>query len=141
DYAGGGEVSFAFDAARSPQTFEIIVRDRGQGLRDLDAVLDGTWRSPTGMGLGITGSQRLMDRFEIESTPRGTTVSMARHLPHERAALRGEELERIVNGAATLALQADSLEEVQQQNRELVATLDELREPQEELARLTQELE
>jgi signal transduction histidine kinase len=141
EYAGGGEVSFAFDAACSPQAFEIVVRDRGQGLRDLEAVLDGTWRSPGGMGVGIVGSRRLMDRFEIESTPQGTTVAMARNLPQERAALRGSDLERIVSGVAALAPQNDSLAEVQQQNRELVATLDELRERQEELARLTQELE
>ncbi len=141
EYAGGGEVSFGFDAACAPQAFEIVVRDRGQGLRELDAVLDGTWRSPGGMGVGIVGSRRLMDRFEIESTPQGTTVAMARYLPQERAALRGSELERVVNGVAALAPQADSLAEVQQQNRELVATLDELRERQEELARLTQELE
>ncbi|WP_322052693.1 sensor histidine kinase [Paraburkholderia bannensis] len=141
EYAGGGEVSFAFDAERTPQAFEIVVRDRGQGLRDLDAVLDGTWRSPGGMGVGIMGSRRLMDRFEITSTPQGTTVAMARYLPLGHAALRGGELESVVNNATALAPQDDSLAEVQQQNRELVATLDELRERQEELARLTQELE
>lgn len=141
EYAGGGEVSFAFDATRTPQAFEIIVRDRGQGLRELEAVLDGTYRSPGGMGLGIMGSRRLMDRFDIESTPQGTTVAMARHLPNERAAPRGRALERVVNSVAALAPQADSLAEVQQQNRELMATLDELRARQEELARLTQELE
>ncbi|MBN3810704.1 ATP-binding protein [Paraburkholderia sp. Ac-20347] len=144
EYAGGGEALFAFDSACMPQAFEIVVRDRGQGVREIESVLDGTYRSPGGMGLGIVGSRRLMDRFEIDSTPRGTTVTMARYLPAERPALRGAELERIVRGVSAgepQALQSDSLEEMRQQNRELVATLDELRERQDELARLTQELE
>jgi signal transduction histidine kinase len=142
DYAGGGEVTFAFDDERPRQSFAVEVTDRGPGVRDLAAVLDGTYQSQTGMGLGITGTRRLMDRFEIRSTPgAGTTVTMARLLPGERADVRGVELERIVRELAARDGQHDSLDELQQQNRELVSTLDELRERQEELMRLTQELE
>jgi signal transduction histidine kinase len=147
DYAGGGEVSFTLEGARehareTRQALAVEVRDRGPGVRELEAVLDGTYRSSSGMGLGIAGSQRLMDCFEIRSAAGvGTTVTMARLLPGECAEVRGPELERIVRELSTRDAQHDSLAEVQQQNRELVSTLDELRERQDELARLTQELE
>ncbi|MCP3713309.1 ATP-binding protein [Paraburkholderia sp. CNPSo 3274] len=146
EYAGGGEVTFALESERSREALAVQVRDHGPGVRELEAVLDGTYHSPGGMGLGITGSRRLMDRFEIRSSAGvGTTVTMARDLPHERGEASCAELERIVRELSARSPQegvhGDSLEELQQQNRELVTALDELRERQEELSRLTQELE
>ncbi|MEX3942040.1 sensor histidine kinase [Paraburkholderia sp. BR10937] len=145
EYAGGGEVAFALEGERPREALAVQVSDRGPGVRELEAGLDGTWRSPGGMGLGITGSRRLMDRFEIRSSAVGTTVTMARDLPHERSEASGAELERIARELAARSPQegahGDSLEELQQQNRELVTALDELRERQDELSRLTQELE
>src|SRR5215813_12825423 len=58
EYAYGGEVSFAFDGAARPQALLIDVTDKGPGIRDLESVLDGTYRSATGMGCGISGSRR-----------------------------------------------------------------------------------
>ncbi len=145
DYAHGGEVSFAFDATTKPQTFLIDVTDRGPGIRDLEAVLDGTWRSTTGMGLGIAGSRRLMDRCEIESSPQGTTVAMARVLPPDAPVLGPRDLDRISGGLMAVprdgAGNPRSYDEIAQQNRELLTTLSELRDRQDELAQLTGELE
>jgi signal transduction histidine kinase len=151
EYAGGGEVSFALEDERehaheTHQALAVEVRDHGPGIRELEAVLDGAFQSvsepASGMGLGIAGSRRLMDRFEIRSARgAGTTVTMARLLPGESAEVCGPDLERIVRELSARDAQHDSLAEVQQQNRELVSTLDELRERQDELARLTQELE
>ena len=69
-YAGGGRVEFALDGAAHPQVLVIRVVDSGPGIGDLDAILGGRYRSATGMGLGIVGARRLMDRFEIASAPR-----------------------------------------------------------------------
>lgn len=142
EYAGSGEVTFALEGERPRLALAIEVRDQGPGVRNLQSVLDGTYRSPHGMGVGITGSRRLMERFEIRSQPgAGTTVTMARALPAERGDVRGPDIERIVAEIAMRTSRSDSLDEVQQQNRELVSTLEELRVRQDELARLTQELE
>jgi signal transduction histidine kinase/CheY-like chemotaxis protein len=140
-YATGGHVEFLVDEKAVPPLFLARIVDRGPGIEDLRQVLAGRYRSPTGMGLGLVGAKRLMDDFQIESRPGyGTTVLVGKQLP------RGAE----TITPASLAALADELAqqvprppfaELQQQNKELLRTLDELRARQEELTRLNLELE
>src|SRR5260370_15078646 len=82
NYAGGGQVEYLIEGNAAPQLFLIKVTDSGPGIRDLNSILDGTYRSQTGMGLGITGARRLMDQFQVESDPgRGTTIWLKKLLP------------------------------------------------------------
>src|SRR5580704_12144168 len=79
-YGGGGKVEFFVD--KSAPAFVIRIGDQGRGIADLDAILSGRYRSSTGMGLGIVGARRLMDEFEMRSTPgKGTTVILRKNLP------------------------------------------------------------
>ncbi|MBM3748426.1 MAG: anti-sigma regulatory factor, partial [Acidobacteria bacterium] len=64
-YAGGGEVLFQAEGEARPQVFVTLVKDRGPGIPDVDAILESRFRSTTGMGLGITGARRLMDSFHL----------------------------------------------------------------------------
>jgi anti-sigma regulatory factor (Ser/Thr protein kinase) len=139
-YAGGGEVEFAIEGDRSPQLLAIKVRDRGKGIRELEAVLGGTYRSATGMGLGITGARRLMDYCTVDSGPRGTTVVMKKVLPEAAPVVDAQAVAEIARQLAARA-QPSALEEVEQQNRELIRTLGELRERQDELLAVNRELE
>src|SRR5690242_18069325 len=66
-YAGGGRVEFLVEGQTPPQLFLIRITDRGPGIRELRRILDGDYHSKTGMGLGIVGARRLMDRFDIQS--------------------------------------------------------------------------
>ena len=60
---------------------EIVARDNGPGIPDVQLVLGGSYRSRTGMGKGLLGSRRLMDHFEIDSGPgRGTTVTLRKYV-------------------------------------------------------------
>src|SRR5262249_53427536 len=134
-YAGTGRIDFL--TALQPPTFLIRISDRGPGIKDLPAILAGRYTSPTGMGLGVVGAQRLMDRFEIDSGPGGTTILIGKCLtggaitPATLARV-GEELSR--------HRPSDALAEVRQQNQELLQALEELRRRQEELTRLNREL-
>ena len=80
-YAGHGSVQFDVDIDARPQKLVIRVEDQGPGIPRLDDVMSGRYRSSTGMGLGIVGARRLMDRFAIESGPAGTQVRLEKDFP------------------------------------------------------------
>ncbi len=78
-YAHEGTVSLL--ALRTKRGIRIEARDRGPGITDLDRILKGDYTSKTGMGLGLQGCRRLMDRFEIDTGPgQGTVVIMEKEL-------------------------------------------------------------
>jgi signal transduction histidine kinase/CheY-like chemotaxis protein len=139
-YATGGRVDFLLQGRSVPQLFEIRVSDRGPGIADLRRVLEGGHRSSSGTGNGITGARRLMDQFHIDSAPTGTVVLLKKILPRSAPVVTPDGVrtigETIVRGSP-LGL----IDEVRQQNRELLQTLEELRARQEELLRLNGELE
>jgi anti-sigma regulatory factor (Ser/Thr protein kinase) len=63
EYGRGGRVEYWLTGEQPTQALEIIVEDRGGGIADVESVLSGAYRSDTGMGLGILGARRLMDKF------------------------------------------------------------------------------
>jgi serine/threonine-protein kinase RsbT len=59
----------------------IEARDRGPGIVGLEKILSGDYSSKTGMGLGLRGCKRLMDRFQVETAHgRGTVVIMEKEI-------------------------------------------------------------
>ncbi|MBD2772755.1 ATP-binding protein [Iningainema tapete] len=139
-YAGGGTVEFGVDD-ESPQNFLISVRDQGAGILNLSAILNGQYTSTTGMGLGIVGTRRLMDKFEIESMPnQGTTVLMGKSLPKRVPKLTHQRLQLVREELASLKPQ-NPFEEIQQQNQELLRAMSELRKRDEQLSQINRELE
>src|SRR6185312_3659803 len=81
-YAGGGRAEFVLDSEKIPQRFAIRICDKGPGIANLQLILDGQYRSTSGMGLGIIGARRLVDTFRIESALNtGTTVEIGHKLP------------------------------------------------------------
>ena len=87
------------------------------------------------------GARRLMDQFQIESAPgAGTMVLLKKLLPATAGLVSQQRLSEISTELARLRPQ-DPLGEIQQQNQELLRTLDELRKRQEDLSRLNDELE
>src|SRR5215471_15795573 len=85
-YAGGGRAEFIFDPAPTPQVFYVSISDEGPGISDIRTILDGQYHSKSGMGLGILGARRLMNRFNIESkVGKGTTVQIGHELPSRAA--------------------------------------------------------
>ncbi len=140
-YAHGGEVAFAVEGDAPCQSLTITVRDEGPGIADLGTVLDGSYSSSTGLGLGIVGARRLMDRFQIASTQEGgITVILGKELPAHAPPVTPAVVKRILYELAK-ATPASPLEEVSRQNGELLAAMEELRLRQEELVQVNAELE
>jgi RNA polymerase sigma factor (sigma-70 family) len=78
-FAERGEVLVSLVGENSRQGVTVVARDAGPGIPDLkQAVRDG-YSGYGGMGLGLPGSRRLMDEFEITSeVDKGTTVTMTK---------------------------------------------------------------
>jgi signal transduction histidine kinase/CheY-like chemotaxis protein len=141
NYAGGGKVEYLVEGRATPQLFLIKVTDAGNGIRDLSSVLDGTYKSQTGMGLGIFGARRLMDQFQIESDPaQGTTIWLKKLLPKRAPLLKEADIGKLADSLARQAPQ-DAFHELQHQNQELIGALEEIRTRQSELMLLNRELE
>ena len=141
NYARAGRVEFAVEGETTPQLLVITITDQGPGIPHLEVVLSGRYQSETGMGLGLIGARRLMDQFDIRTAPgAGTTIVLKKLLPRDAPLLTPPMVGAM--GAQLTALPADvTLSEMQQQNKELLATLAELNARQEELLQLTRELE
>ena len=139
-YAGRGAVEFALDI--DGHTLAITVSDSGPGIPHLGSVLAGTYRSGTGMGMGITGARRIMDGFEIRSAQgTGTVIRMGKYLPRRRNLPTRQEVSRVLDALAQQTPSSSLMDEVQEQNHELLSTLEELRQRQEDLTRLNAELQ
>ena len=139
-YAGEGKVDYIVDSSM-PQMLAIRVSDNGPGIIDLKRILEGRYRSDTGMGMGIIGARRLMDDFQITSgAGSGTTVLLKKALPRKAGAVTSEIIAHITDELAREKPQ-DPFEELQLQNQELLRTLEELRRRQDDLTRVNRELE
>jgi signal transduction histidine kinase/CheY-like chemotaxis protein len=138
EYAGGGMVEFQIQ--KNPASLQITVSDKGRGIANLAEILAGKYVSPTGMGLGLIGAKRLMDVFTVDSTPKGTTVVLAKNMPARSATLGKKELDTLLGKMEAPAPQ-NAYEELQQQNQELLRALEEVRQRQMELAQLNRELD
>jgi signal transduction histidine kinase/CheY-like chemotaxis protein len=138
-YAKGGTVEFSVTG--EPQAFVIRIQDRGEGILHLADVLAGRYTSNTGMGLGIMGSRKLMDFFEMESLPgEGTTVVMSKRLPKRTPIFTDSQLQQIRETVIKRSPQ-NPYQEIQRQNQELLRAMAELRKREEELTQLNRELE
>lgn len=139
-YARGGRVEFTIEEDGGAPSLVVKVRDEGQGIPNLEEVLAGRYVSRTGMGVGIAGSHRLVDRFDVKTGATGTTVLMAKALPLAARHVGPEDLARIAGELARTRAN-DPIEELTAQNQELLRALDELRARDRDLVALNKELE
>ena len=77
-YGGGGVMRW--ETLAEPRTgLRLTFEDRGPGIENLDLALADGWTSGKGLGLGLSGSKRLVNDFEIRSVVgEGTCVTIAR---------------------------------------------------------------
>ncbi|MDB4880061.1 MAG: signal transduction histidine kinase [Gemmatimonadetes bacterium] len=139
EYGRGGRVTFRIGREGERSVLAAVVSDSGPGIADLPRILQGGYVSPTGLGIGIVGARRLVDRFTITSDPAGTSVAIGKVLGHLAAPLAPADVVRVADVLARQEL-ASPFAELQRQNQDLVAALDTVREREAEALRLGQEL-
>lgn len=78
DYGGGGDVEIMILKAVKTGVRLTFV-DHGPGIPNLELALTDGWTSGAGMGLGLSGTRRLMDEFDLASKPgEGTRVTITK---------------------------------------------------------------
>jgi len=78
-YGGGGTMQLEVLNSGGRDGLRLRFEDKGPGIADLEQALTDGFTSGKGLGLGLSGSRRLVNDFEIQSEPgRGTTVTVAR---------------------------------------------------------------
>ena len=142
EYAKSGAITLSVAERGQDIGLLVTARDDGPGIDEatLRAIMRGTYRSSSGLGVGLSGTRKLMDEFDIKTAQgEGTRVAVVKWMPRaaaEEIKKRPEELR------ALFSVEADdsAIEELQQQNRDFVAVLAELEEKREELEQLNQQL-
>jgi serine/threonine-protein kinase RsbT len=81
-YAGRGEVRVGVQYRDGRQALVVRAEDDGPGIVDIERALEDGYSTGRGLGLGLPGARRLMDRLVVESSPgKGTIVEMWKWIP------------------------------------------------------------
>jgi serine/threonine-protein kinase RsbT len=78
-HGGGGEARIEIVADGLRRGVRAVFTDRGPGIADIAQAMRDGYTSGGGMGLGLGGSKRLVDVFDLQSRPgEGTRVTIMR---------------------------------------------------------------
>lgn len=78
-HGGGGRMRWEFLESNGRRGLQLHFEDDGPGIADMKLALTDGWTSGGGMGLGLPGSKRLVNDFDIQSASgQGTRVSITR---------------------------------------------------------------
>jgi serine/threonine-protein kinase RsbT len=81
-YAGRGEVRVGVQYRDGRKALVVRAEDDGPGIADIERALEDGYSTGRGLGLGLPGARRLMDRLVVDSAPgRGTIVEMWKWIP------------------------------------------------------------
>jgi serine/threonine-protein kinase RsbT len=78
-HGGGGRFTWEVVSVGTRRGVQLSFEDHGPGIPDIPRAMTNGWTSRKGLGLGLPGAKRLVNEFEIQSTPgRGTRVLIVR---------------------------------------------------------------
>jgi serine/threonine-protein kinase RsbT len=78
-HGGGGSAELDIVTENGRTGVRAVFSDSGPGIPDVPRVLAGGYTTANGLGLGLSGSRRLVDAFELETAVgRGTTVTVTK---------------------------------------------------------------
>lgn len=79
DHGQGGQMTIEVVNGLSRTGLKLIFEDEGPGIPDIEMALKDGFTSGSGMGLGLGGSKRLVNEFDIQSeVGKGTKVTVLR---------------------------------------------------------------
>lgn len=140
NYAKGGTAEFLVDFIDATQYLLINIKDTGPGIKNLEEIMNGSYKSQTGLGMGIIGSRRLMDLFRIQSDDQGTIVQLGKEIHRLKKLITASDIASI-SDALVKESTFSVYEELKKQNQELLSALDDVRKRQEDLISVNEELQ
>ena len=79
EYARQGEILLNQINHEEHRGLAIIARDNGPGIADIERAMQDGYSTGKGLGMGLPGTRRLMDEFDITSREGiGTTVRVTK---------------------------------------------------------------
>ena len=75
-YTEGGTITL-IPQSSDKKGIKVIAQDKGPGIEDVDRVLAGGYTTSKGLGMGVSGSRKIMDEFEIQTVLGGGTTIKA----------------------------------------------------------------
>ncbi len=121
-HAGGGAVDFMLRGGEADTMLEARVYDEGPGIADVQRVMSERFADRGAKGLGVAGSRRLVQRFEIETGDNGSNITLGMRIPPgERR--RIQTIAQEAADALAEAASEDPHEELVRQNRALAESL------------------
>jgi serine/threonine-protein kinase RsbT len=73
-YTPGGFIELSLEG--TPPRLKVVASDTGPGIPNLNEIFAGRYRSKTGLGRGLLGVKQLASKFDIQTGPKGTTISL-----------------------------------------------------------------
>jgi serine/threonine-protein kinase RsbT len=78
-YAGEGEVALRVLRENAREGIEVVASDAGPGIADVELAMQDGYTTGNGLGLGLPGTRRLVDDFELRTRPgAGTTIRLVK---------------------------------------------------------------
>jgi serine/threonine-protein kinase RsbT len=78
-YAGEGEVALRVRTESGRAGIEVVATDEGPGIADVELAMQDGYTTGNGLGLGLPGTRRLVDEFELDTTPgAGTRIRLVK---------------------------------------------------------------
>ena len=76
-YANGGTVVIEVISQGRDNGIRLVFKDEGPGIADISLAMKDGYSSGKSLGIGLPGTKRLVNEFDIKSKPgEGTTVSI-----------------------------------------------------------------
>jgi serine/threonine-protein kinase RsbT len=81
-YAGRGAVRITVADREGRKALVVRAEDDGPGIADIERAMEDGYSTGRGLGMGLPGARRLMDRLIVDSTlGRGTVIEMWKWVP------------------------------------------------------------
>ncbi|WP_461152155.1 anti-sigma regulatory factor [Spirosoma pulveris] len=76
-YAGGGELLIEVVCKGRESGIQLTFTDQGPGIADIQLAMQDGYSTGKSLGLGLPGTKRLVNEFNLESMPgQGTTITI-----------------------------------------------------------------